>query len=159
VLQKNVLNARQEWWENGDKMKIAISSTEDNVDSQISSVFGRCQYFIIADVEDKEIKSTKAVQNLAVNQFGGAGITAAQTVGNEKAEVVISGAVGPRAFSVLKQLGIEVYNATTGTIKENIEKFINGKLTKVDTPGPMGVAKGFGRGAGQGRGKGQGRRF
>ena len=137
------------------KMKIAISSTGDKLDSLLSPVFGRCKYFIIAEIEDKKIKSSKAIENLAINQFGGAGITAAQNVGNKKVEVVISGAVGPRAFSVLQQLGIGIYTAKTGTIEENIKDFINGKLNKIEEPGPMGVAKGFERGAGQG----QGRRF
>ncbi len=136
-------------------MKIAISSIGDKLGSQISPVFGRCQYFIIADV-NKKIKSHKSIQNQAVNQFGGAGITSAQAVGNEKVKAVISGAVGPRAFSVLQQLGIEIYNGETGTVKENIEKFIKGDLKKLSAPGPMGIAKGSGMG--RGRGRGQGRR-
>ena len=140
-------------------MKIAISSTGDKLDSHISTVFGRCQYFFIVEIEDKVIKSSKAIENLAVNQFGGAGITAAQTVGNEKVEAVISGAIGPRAFSVLQQLGIKIYTGKTGTVEENLKDFIEGKLNKIEEPGPMGVAKGFGRGAGQGQGRGMGRRF
>ncbi len=140
-------------------MKIAISSTGNKLNSQISPVFGRCQYFIIVDIEDKKIKSSKTIQNLAVNQFGGAGITAAQNVGNEKVEAVISGAVGPIEFSVFQQLGIKIYNGKTGTVEENLKDFIEGKLNKIEEPGPMGVAKGFGRGAGQGQGRGMGRRF
>ena len=138
-------------------MKIAISSTGDKLDSQISPIFGRCQYFFIVDIENKKIKSSKAIENLAVNQFGGAGVTAAQAVANEKVDVVISGAIGPRAYDVFQQLKIDIYSGVSGTIKENAEKFIEGKLQKISAPGPMGVAKGFGRGAGQGRGQGFGK--
>jgi predicted Fe-Mo cluster-binding NifX family protein len=130
-------------------MKIAVSSTGDNVESQPSPFFGRCPYFIIFEIENNEIKNSKAVKNNAMMQPGGAGITAAQTIGNEKVDAVISGSVGPRAFSVLNQLGIKVYKSKAENVKNDAELFMKKELQEIKSSGMMGVAKGgFRRGRG-----------
>ncbi|MBU3941379.1 MAG: NifB/NifX family molybdenum-iron cluster-binding protein [Nanoarchaeota archaeon] len=127
-------------------MKIAISSTGQGLDSQLSPLFGRCAFFVIVDIENNKIKSDKTIENKAVMQAGGAGIMAAQIVGNEKVNVVISNAIGPRAFDVLQQLNIDVYKAQGSTVKEAVELFIQGKLSKINMPGTMGIGKGQGLG-------------
>jgi predicted Fe-Mo cluster-binding NifX family protein len=144
-------------------MKIAVSSTGEGLESQTSPVFGRCPWFVIVETDGKKITGHKSVQNTAAMQAGGAGIAAAQIVGNEGAKVVISGAVGPRAFAVFQQIGMEAYAAAAGTVKENVMQFVQGKLPKISTPGIMGagmgggmMGPGMGRGAGRGRGGGFG---
>ncbi len=137
-------------------MKIAVSSTGKGLKSQSSPVFGRCPWFVIVETDGKKITGHKDVQNGAVMQAGGAGIMAAQTVGNEGAGIVISGAVGPRAFGVFQQVGIEAYAAKPGTVEENVTEFMKGKLSKISAPGMMGAGMGGGFGAGMGRGMGRG---
>ena len=127
-------------------MKIAISSTGQDLNSQLSPIFGRCAFFIIVEIENNEIKNHKCIENKAVMQAGGAGIMAAQTIGNEKVNVVISNAIGPRAFDMLQQLGIEMYKAQGDTIKEAIDLFIQGKLSKINASGGMGIGRGPGLG-------------
>ena len=131
-------------------MKLAVSSTGQNMDSMVSPVFGRCPFFMIVETSDNNIKGSNVLKNQAMNQRGGAGIMAAQDVANQDVNVVISGAVGPRAFSVLQKLGIKIYVAKEGTIKQNVEMFLNGNLQEIKKPGPMG--KGMGGGMGRGRG-------
>jgi len=128
-------------------MRIAISSTGQGLDSKLSPLFGRCAFFVIVDIENSEIKNDKTIENKAVMQAGGAGIMAAQIIGNEKVNVVISNAIGPRAFDVLQQLGIEMYKAQGATVKEAVDLFIQGKLTKINMPGTMGIGKDQGFGA------------
>jgi len=140
-------------------MKIAIASVGKGLDSQVSMIFGRCPQFVIVEIEGKEIKDSKTIQNIAVGQMGGAGITSAQIVGNEGVEAVITGAMGPRAFDVMNQLGIKVYSAVSGTVKENVQQFIDGKLKELTTTGPMYRGMGPGRGFGRGFGPGKGREF
>jgi len=126
-------------------MKIAMSSTGKDIKSEIDVRFGRSPYFLIVEIEGKEIKSTKAIENTATTQAGGAGITAAELVGNQNVNAVITGNMGPRAFDVLSQLGIEIYRAE-GTIEEVVKQFIEGKLEKINAPtGPQH------RGMGQGK--------
>jgi predicted Fe-Mo cluster-binding NifX family protein len=124
-------------------MKIAISSTGKNLESEVDARFGRCPYFLIAEIDKKEIKNVKAIGNTAAEQMGGAGITAAEIVANEKVDAIITTNLGPRAFSVFGQFGIKTYQGQ-GKVKDVIQQLINGKLTEItDSTGPqhMGFRK------------------
>lgn len=111
-------------------MKIAISSTGDNLESAIDAKFGRCPYFLIAEIDDREIKNVKAIENTAAGQTGGAGITAAEIVANEKVNAVITANLGPRALSVFEQFEIKIYQGE-GKVGDAVQKFIEGKLTEI----------------------------
>ena len=115
------------------KIRIAISSTGKEPDGNVDPRFGRCPFYVIVDIEDNEIKEQKTIENPSMTQGGGAGISAAQQVADEKAEAVITGNMGPNAFSVLNQAGIKVYIGT-GQVKEAIQQFIDGKLEEVNAP-------------------------
>ena len=118
-------------------MKVAISSTGKNLESDIDNRFGRCPYFLIVDIEDKKIKNVETVENIAAGQAGGAGITAAQIVADKKVEAVITVNMGPRAFGVFNQLGIKIHQAK-GKIKDAVQQFIDGKTKEISTStGPM----------------------
>jgi predicted Fe-Mo cluster-binding NifX family protein len=117
-------------------MKIAISSQGDNLKAPIDSRFGRAQSFIIYDTETDTFEHIENTQNLNLPQ--GAGIQTAQNVANTGAKAVISGHVGPKAFSALSQGGIEMYFASAGTVEEAVEAYKNGLLEKAqdaDKPG------------------------
>lgn len=140
-------------------MKIAISAEADSMDSQVDPRFGRCEYFIIAEVEEKKVKSHKAIKNTGVQSARGAGITAAQLVANEGVGAVITGNIGPNAFNVLSQTGIKTYTGVVGvTVKSAIEKYLKGELKETGAAtGPMlGGGRGMGPGMGAGRGRGMG---
>ncbi len=138
-------------------MKIAISSTGKDMESQVDVRFGRCPYFMLVDLEGKDVKRTEAIENTATSQMGGAGISASQLVADKGAKAVITGNVGPRASSVFQQLDIDVYQGT-GTIKQVVGKFVNNELEKMQGPsGPMGAGMPGGKNPGAGRGMGRGR--
>jgi len=111
-------------------MKIAVSSTGKNLTDNISEVFARCPYFVIAEIKNQEIKKFEAIKNESENQMGGAGISAAQLMAEKDIKVVITKNVGPRALDVLNQFNIEIYYGD-GTIKEVLQEFIDGKLKKI----------------------------
>ena len=118
-------------------MKIAVSSMGENLESEVDAKFGRCPYFLIAEIEDKEVKNVKAIENTAAGQMGGAGITAAEIVANEKVDAIISANLGPRALSVFGQFGIKIYQGQ-GIIKDVIQKFVEGELSEItESTGPM----------------------
>jgi len=112
-------------------MKIAISSTDKDIESNVSDIFGRCPYFIIAEIENQKIEKTETIKNEDINQTSGVGISTAQLMAEKDVKAVITGNVGPRALDVLKQFSIEIYFGK-GTIKEVLQKFIDGKLEKID---------------------------
>ena len=114
-------------------MKVAVSATGKGLDSQIDMRFGRCAYFVIAEVKDKKVKELKSILNPNVNVGGGAGISAAQIVANENVDAIITGNCGPRAFEVFAQFKIKIYQAT-GTVKNALNKMAEGKLKEVSAP-------------------------
>jgi predicted Fe-Mo cluster-binding NifX family protein len=112
-------------------MKIAVSSTGKNLTDNVSEVFARCPYFVIAEIENGEIKRTEIIENKSTGQMGGAGISAAQFMAEKNVNAVITGNMGPRASDVLKQFNIEIYFGK-GEIKNVLQKFIDGKLEKMN---------------------------
>jgi len=118
-------------------MKIAISSTGNDLESEVDARFGRCSYFLIVGVENNKIKNFKAIENTAKDQMGGAGITAGEIVAKQRVDTIITVNLGPRAFSVFEQFGIKAYQGE-GKIKEVIQKFLNGKLRELtNATGPQ----------------------
>ncbi len=139
-------------------MKIVVSSTGDSLGSMVDPRFGRCAYFIIADIEENKIKNFEALENQAVNAMGGAGIQAAQLVANKGVNIVISGNMGPNAFGVLSQTEIKIVTGVGGiSVKEAIERYLNGELKETKEPTSVGIGGGAGGGLGRGMGLGRGR--
>ena len=106
-------------------MKIGISSTGENLDADIDQRFGRCQYFLIIDIETMKVKT---LSNDATLSSGGAGIQAAQIVTKEGVDVVITGNIGPNAFQILQAAGVKVYTGAEGTVQEVLESYRKGNL-------------------------------
>lgn len=130
-------------------MKIAISSSGIDLNAPMEPRFGRCPYFIIVDPETMEYE---AVPNMAQGAAHGAGIQAARFIAESGVKIVITGNVGPNAFSALSSAGIEVITATLGSVREAVEKYRNGELT-VGRRGPTVGGHFGGRGGGRGRGR------
>ena len=138
-------------------MKVAVSATGENLDAQIDPRFGRCQYFIIVDVDSMKYE---AVQNESAMASGGAGIQAAQSVAGMGVEAVITGNVGPNAFQTLSASGIKIITGASGIVKDAIGRYKSGELKETPSPtvgGHFGMGKGGGRGGGGGMGGGRGR--
>jgi len=112
-------------------MKIAVSSIGKNLTDNVSEVFARCPYFIIAEIENQEIKKIEAIKNESENQMGGAGISAAQLMAEKNIKAVVTKNVGPRALDVLNQFNIGIYYGD-GTIEKVLQEFIDGKLKKMN---------------------------
>ena len=131
-------------------MKIAITSSGDNLDSQMDPRFGRCQYFMIVDPDTMDFE---AMPNESAMASGGAGIQAAQTIVNVGINGVITGNVGPNAFEVLSAAGIETMTGASGTVRHALELYKSGSLqsTAGATVGSHAgmPAMGSGQGAGQ----------
>ena len=120
-------------------MKIAISSTGNNLESEVDARFGRCSYFLIVEIENNEIKDFKAIENTAKAQMGGAGITAGEIVAKQKVDAIITVNLGPRAFSVFEQFKIKTYQGE-GKIKEVVQDFLDGNLKELtNANGPQHV--------------------
>ena len=110
-------------------MKIAIPVDEKSLDSNVCGSFGRTPYFLIYDVDTKE---SVFLDNSAAASTGGAGIKAAQTIVDNKANVLLTPRCGENAAEVLKSADIEIFKTTSASVKDNIDAFIDGKLSLLD---------------------------
>jgi len=88
-------------------MKIAISSQGKELDSPLDPRFGRAQGFIIYDLETGDHSYMPNNQNLNLPQ--GAGLQTAQNVAAAGVDAVVTGHVGPKAFTALSKGGIGIY--------------------------------------------------
>lgn len=113
-------------------MKIIVTSEGPGLDSRVDPRFGRAKHFVLFDTETGEVSSHDNAQNL--NAAQGAGIQAAQTVARLGAEAVLTGHVGPKAFTTLQAANIVAYTGVSGTVKEAIDGFKSGRLTPAAKP-------------------------
>ena len=112
-------------------MKIAVSSSGKNLDSQIDPRFGRCAYFLIVDTDDMNFE---AFDNESIALGGGAGIQAAQFVASKGAKAILTGNVGPNAYRALEAAGIQIYLGAGGTVRGAVEDFKKGDLLATSKP-------------------------
>ena len=141
-------------------MKIALSSTGTDLDSEIDPRFGRCAYFLIVNPDDM---SFEAFENESMSLGGGAGIQSGQFIASKGTNVVITGNVGPNASRTLNAAGLDVIVGVSGSIREAIERYKKGELSPTDqanVPDHYGMGMGGGQtsipGGGMGRGMGMG---
>jgi len=109
-------------------MKIAIPVDSNNENTDVCVSFGRAPYFLI---HDTETKTNEFVTNEGEIAQGGAGIKAAQTVVDSKAEVLLTPRCGENAAEVLNCAKIKIYKSEKGAAKSNIESFEKGKLSEL----------------------------
>jgi predicted Fe-Mo cluster-binding NifX family protein len=134
-------------------MRVCITSAGPSLDSEIDPRFGRCQYFLFVDPQSLEME---ALENPNIGASGGAGIQSAQFVANKGVETIITGQVGPNAFSTLQAAGMKILVGASGKVRDVLEKYNKGQLTSF-AQGPTARAHaGMGMGGGMGRGRGMG---
>ena len=117
-------------------MKVAVTSQGSDLTSEVDPRFGRAKSFIVFDTETGGFTTHDNTQNL--NAIQGAGIQAARSVADLKVDAVVTGNVGPKAFSVLQQANVKVYLGATGTVKDALEQFQSGQLASASEPNVEG---------------------
>lgn len=122
-------------------MKIAITAGEPQFEAKLNPRFGRCAYFLIVDTETQE---WIPMQNPAAEAMGGAGPQAAEFLVDQDVKAVISGNIGPNAYTALEAAGIDMYRAQVEQISTLLEKFLANQLEQVS--GPTGPQRHGGRG-------------
>ena len=111
-------------------MKVVVTSQGSDLNSQVDPRFGRAKNFIVVDIETDEFSVHDNTQNL--NAAQGAGIQAGRTVVDLGVTVVITGHVGPKAFTTLQAGNVKIYPGASGTVKEAVEKFKAGQLQEAE---------------------------
>jgi predicted Fe-Mo cluster-binding NifX family protein len=86
-------------------MKVAITSTGNNLESKLDQRFGRCSFFIIYD---SETKGMEFIPNPNKNAEEGAGPASVQLVALRNVKKIISGEFGIKIKSLLDSLKIQM---------------------------------------------------
>jgi predicted Fe-Mo cluster-binding NifX family protein len=109
-------------------MKIALA-TDDNMgsDAVVSQHFGRCPYYIVVDIDEKEIKDIKAVKNPFYESHGQPG-EVPNFIHSLGVDVIISGGMGPKAIGFFQQLGIQAFTGASGTVGDVIKNYMSGQI-------------------------------
>jgi len=130
-------------------MKVAVTTSGEDLSGPVEPHFGRCPRFIVVDTETMEFE---IIQNTAVSSAHGAGIAAAQLVASRGVKAVLTGNVGPNAYSALSSSGIKILTGISGIVEDAVRRFSSGELEPISGP-TVGGHFGTGR-----RGRGGGRR-
>lgn len=112
-------------------MKIAVSASGKSLEDLLNERLGRCEYFLIYDSNDDSINTLENTGRLAT---GAAGIATASLLSDQGIDVIITGNVGPNAFTALQAAGIQVYTSAVGKIKDVLQNYQAGKLTEIQAP-------------------------
>lgn len=108
-------------------MKIAISATGRNIDSNINTKFERCPFFLIVDIEKNILSPIENKTKDRPHEIGG---TVGKLIANQEIDTVIANDIGPRAFEIFKQYGIKMYRAE-GLVEDAIQYLKDGKLPEI----------------------------
>jgi len=108
-------------------MRIAIS-TDDNkgLDSVVSPHFGRCPYYVLVDLEDRQVRQVSAVENPYYGQHAPGVVP--EFIHNQGADVMLTGGMGGRAIAFFQQYGIEAVTGASGTVRHALEQYLRGAL-------------------------------
>jgi predicted Fe-Mo cluster-binding NifX family protein len=110
-------------------MKIVVSAKGRIPDSEVDPRFGRASCFLVFDTGSEAWQAVENTQ--ALSAAHGAGIQSAETVCRLGASIVISGHVGPKAFTVLAAGGVKIYQGDARTAREAVEAFQSGQLAEL----------------------------
>ena len=108
-------------------MRIAVSADDERgLDSAVSPHFGRCPYYVLVDLEGREVRATRVVANPLYGQHRPGQVPA--FIRDQGAEVMLTGGMGARAVSFFEEYGIEPVTGATGSVRHALEQYLSGQL-------------------------------
>lgn len=107
---------------------IPVEDTAENV--KVCPSFGRSAMYLIYD----SVANSKVyMDNPAAVASGGAGVKASQFLVDAKVDAVITPRCGQNAAEVLQEAGITIYTSIDGTVQENLNCYLKGELTPLNS--------------------------
>lgn len=103
---------------------------EGNLDSECSFHFGGAPFFALVEVKNGEISDMSVKQNPGPIPDGC--LTPVKFAQSNGAGKVIARGIGGRPLLGFFDASIEVYHGIAGTVRENVQAFIEGKLERIE---------------------------
>lgn len=108
-------------------MRIAVSAEDDHgLEGVVSPHFGRCPYYVLAEVEDGEVKGVEVIENSYYGQHVPGQVPA--FIRSQDVDVMLTGGIGRRAIALFEEYGIEVATGAQGTVRQALESYLDGRL-------------------------------
>ena len=108
-------------------MKIAISTIDNKgLESNLSPHFGRCPFYIMVETKGEEILSAKGIENPYYSSHEPGMVP--EFINKQGVDVMISGGMGRSAINFFKEFEIGVATGASGTVKETLQAYFEGKL-------------------------------
>jgi len=108
-------------------VRIAFPTGEKGgLDDRIYDRFGRAPTFTIVDVDPStgRILGVDVVRNPGYEAGSGAGVKAAQALGDRRVDVVAGPSPGPNAYAALQYFGIRIVTMIGVTVREALERVL-----------------------------------
>jgi predicted Fe-Mo cluster-binding NifX family protein len=133
-------------------MRVAISLEENQgLESKVSGHFGRCPYFLFAELREGQIQSVEVLENPHFREHRPGQVP--DFIRHNGGQVMISGGMGRRAQAFFGELGMQTAVGAQGSAAQAIEQYIRGELPD---SGPCGGGHHHGDGDCGGHGDGHG---
>ncbi len=108
-------------------MRVAISADDSNgLDSVVSPHFGRCPYYVLVDLDGREVSRVSAVENPYYGHHQPGQVP--DFIHSQGADVMLAGGMGRRAIGFFQQYGIQAVTGASGTVRHALEQYLGGVL-------------------------------
>jgi len=108
-------------------MRVAVSVDDSNgLDSVVSPHFGRCPYFVLVDLEGREVRAVNAISNPYYGHHQPGQVPG--FIHSQGADVMLTGGMGMRAIGFFQQNGIQAATGASGTVRHALEQYLGGEL-------------------------------
>ena len=108
-------------------MRIAVSVDDSNgMDSVVSPHFGRCPYYVLADLDGQDVKQVNVVANSNYGRHAPG--TVPTFIRDQGADVMLAGGMGRRAVALFEEYGIQAVTGASGSVRHALEQYLNGEL-------------------------------
>jgi len=109
-------------------MKVAITSKDIGLSSPVGLRFGQVEWLIVVDIETAQVDTHNNEVDPDASILG---IQTAQNVIELNVEAVITGNIGPNAFTALNAAEIRVFITKADTVAGALASFIAGNLSEL----------------------------
>jgi predicted Fe-Mo cluster-binding NifX family protein len=108
-------------------IRVAIPSDSDTgLTSPRSGHFGKCAYYTLVDIADRDVVSVQSMQN-GGHVVGGCSVPVKLLKAWDVNKVVVAG-IGGRPLAGFQNEGIEVYSGHGDTVQETVNAYLQDKL-------------------------------
>ncbi|HDM90614.1 MAG: dinitrogenase iron-molybdenum cofactor [Candidatus Hydrothermota bacterium] len=108
-------------------MRIAFTADEPKgLDSVISYHFGRCPYFVIVELDGRDVKKIENIENPSAESHAVGELP--QLMNQLGVNIIVTGGMGPKAQEYFAQFGIQPITGAYGKVRDVLEEIIEGTL-------------------------------